>query len=158
MITVIPSFEIMKAVTDNNLTSDNAKLRRDSFTVANDIMSLADVDILLEGGLYERVKIRLNEDHKKFFESIYRIDDSAKGVAGYGIISSINWIAESESRTRRVIILTDNKASYSLSNARIVCMTPRDFLDRIERARKLYEGKAFSSFNDSLIVVFFFTV
>ena len=38
---------------------------------ATDLMTQTDVDVLLEGNLYEKVSPRLNDNHKAFFESIF---------------------------------------------------------------------------------------
>jgi len=44
MITVIPALDVMKAVTDKNIISPASDTRRKSFNMANELMSLADVN------------------------------------------------------------------------------------------------------------------
>jgi hypothetical protein len=62
MITIIPSLEVLKAVTDKNIRGDRADSRRACFDLATELKSLADIEILIEGILYDRLKHRLNAD------------------------------------------------------------------------------------------------
>lgn len=48
MITIIPSLETLKAVTDKNIQGDRADARRECFDIATDLMSMADVRVLIE--------------------------------------------------------------------------------------------------------------
>lgn len=80
MITIIPSLEVMKAVTDNNIQGSGADLRRQAFDKATELMTLANVEVLIEGLIYERIENKLNDEHKVVFQSGYRIDNSAKGT------------------------------------------------------------------------------
>ena len=66
MITIIPTLEVMKSVTDNNIDSDASNYRRIAFDKSTDLMTRAQVDLLLEGNLYEKIKQRLNQSHKSF--------------------------------------------------------------------------------------------
>ncbi len=143
----------MKAVTDTNIQGTNAEIRRKSFDIATDLMSKASVDVLLEGSLYERVKPRLNKDHRIFFESVYRIDNSAIGVTGYGSIEAIRWIATAESRTGLVIILTENPSNYQSPVTDIKVMKPSEFITNVAAAESYCKRGIFSSLTDALMSV-----
>lgn len=157
MITIIPSLEIMKAVVDNNISSPSSQLRRIAFDTSTNLMSLGDIQILIEGILYDKLKHKLNDDHKTFFTSLYRIDNSAKDVTDYDITKAIKWIADSESNSRRVIILSENTKDYEdICDDSIKCFNPAKFLGLVEKAQHYYEVKMFSTLEDSLIAVFFF--
>jgi len=157
MITIIPSLEIMKAVVDNNISSPSSQLRRIAFDTATNLMSLGDIQILIEGILYDKLKHKLNDDHKTFFTSLYRIDNSAKDVTDYDITKAIKWIANSESNSRRVVIISENIKDYeSICNDSIKCFSPPQFLGLVEKAQHYYKVKMFSTLEDSLIAVFFF--
>lgn len=156
MITIIPSLEVMKANVDNNIQSGSAELRRIAFDTATELMSLSSIGVLIEGILYSRLKHKLNDDHKTFFESIYRIDNSAKGVENYNIIQAIKWVAKSESNSKKVIILSENSEDFkSVYNDSIKCLNPSKFIDLVEKAKRLHKRKAFSTLDDSLMAVLF---
>lgn len=157
MISIIPTLEIMKSVTDNNIDSDNSNYRRIAFDKATELMTLAAVDVILEGNLYTKLGIRLNESHKAFFESVYRIDNSARGVENYNITKSIKWVAKSECKIRNVIIITDNKDEYEgdFADDTVSLCSPQEFIHKIELAFFHYKKKRFTSLFDALIVVFF---
>ena len=156
MITVMPSLEVMKANVDNNIQSGGAELRRVAFDTATELMSLSDIDVLIEGILYERIKHKLTEEHKIFFESIYRIDNSAKDVENYNITQAIKWVAKSESNSRKVIILGENIEDFKdVCSECIRCFSPSKFIELVEKAQILYKRKAFSTLDDSLMAVCF---
>ena len=156
MITIIPSLEIMKANVDNNIQSSGAELRRVAFDTATDLMILSGVDVLIEGILYDKLKHKLNEDHRTFFESIYRIDNSAKGVENYNVLQAIKWVAKSEANSKKVIILSENYDDFKNScNECIKCLSPSKFIELIERAKFLHKRGAFSTLDDSLMAVMF---
>jgi hypothetical protein len=158
VITIVPSIEIMKAVTDMNISSPGAEIRRDAFDVAIDLKSLADVKILLDGSLYERMTSRLEESHKVFFDNICNIDNSAKGCSIFNVIGAVRWIAESESKSRKTIILSENPGDFSslvAANKNVVCLKPSDFLYKVNNAKILYESRDVTSLGDALVAVFF---
>lgn len=102
------------------------------------------------------MKTRLNEDQIVFFEAVYKIDNSAKGVVGYDVIKAIKWVAESESKSRKVIVLTENGCDFnSVLCTDIICISPTDFLYKIKKAQSLYASKAFSTLEDAMVAVFF---
>ncbi len=150
-IAIIPALEIMKAVTDVNIQSSGADIRRKAFDLSTDLMSKISVEVILEGALYSRISTRLNDDHKKYFESIYKIDHSVEGVNGYNISESIKWIAKSEAKNRIVIILTENLNSYQVSDPNIKVLKPNDFISKITNAEIQCNKKFFTSFNDAII-------
>ncbi|MEK6945398.1 MAG: hypothetical protein AABW63_01255 [Nanoarchaeota archaeon] len=157
MITIIPSIEVMKANVDNNIQSSGGELRRVAFDVSTDLMSLGDVDVLIEGILYEKIiEPKLLPDHKVFFEKTYRIDNSARGVTDYNIIQAIRWVAESESNSRKVIILSENEGDFeSICDDKIRCFKPARFIELVERAKLLHKAKVFSTIDDSLMAILF---
>lgn len=157
MITIIPALDVMKAVTDKNITSSASDTRRKSFNMANELMSLADVNILIDGFLFEKIKVRLNQDHITFFQSAYKIDNSTKGITSYNITKAIQFIAQIESKSRRVVIVTDSYQDYiSIKTNRIAVMSPHDFVDKVSKAMEYNKNRLFSSLDDSLMAVFYF--
>ncbi len=158
MFTIMPALEVMKAVTDKNISSDGGDNRRKAFDEATDLISLADVSVLIEGQLYTKISQRLNEDHKKFFENTYRIDSSTVGVSGYegNIIKSLNWIASSEAKARKVIVITDNVQNFAgIASENLKAVIPGDFVQKIKRAKQLYALNTFTTLDDALVAVFF---
>ena len=159
MITVIPALDVMKAVTDKNIISPASDTRRKSFNMANELMSLADVNILIDGFLFEKIKVRLNEDHITFFQSAYKIDDSTKDIPdlNFNITKAIQFIAQTESKSRRVVIVTDSYQDYiSIKTNRIAVMSPHDFVDKVSKAMEYNKNRLFSSLDDALMAVFYF--
>ncbi len=154
MITIIPALEILKAVTDKNISGNGADARRESFDLAVDLKSLGDVKILIEGILYNRVKHRIEDIHKIFFEKVCDIDNSAKDVTDYDIQKAIKWIANSESKSRRVIIITENISSY-VSSEKIKVITPMDFIYHAKKIVELTKNKTFISVDEFLLALFF---
>jgi hypothetical protein len=147
----------MKCVTDKNYTGASNDLRRSAFSLSNELMTLADVDVLIDGVIYSMIEVRLNDDHKTFFDSVYKIDKSAFGVHGYNSVKSINWVAKSESQSRRVIIVTSSVSDYQLSRSdRIIIVTPSEFIEKTQKAQDLHERSVFSSLDDALVALFFF--
>lgn len=156
MITIIPSLEVMKAVTDNHIQSYGAELRRQAFDKATDLMTLANVEVLIEGLTYERVESKLIGDHKTIFQSGYRIDNSAKGVPEYGTTQAIKFVADSESKSRKVIIITENSQDFkSICNGNVITLTPSFFIEKVSKAINNYQKKIISNIDDSLNALFF---
>lgn len=158
MITIIPSLEVMKANVNNQMQGSGAELRRISFDTSTDLMSLADVDLLIEGIMYEKILLpRLREDQRVFFEKTYRIDDSAKGVTDYDVLKAIKWIAQSESNSRKVIIISENEKDFEIiCNDYIKCLKPSTFIELVEKAKSLHQAKVFSTIDDALMALFFY--
>jgi hypothetical protein len=156
MITIIPSLEVMKAVTDNNIQSSGADLRRQAFDKATDLMTLANVEVLIEGLVYSRVENKLNDEHKVVFQSGYRIDNSARGLTQYGTTQAVKFVAESESKSRKVIILTENPEEFkSICNGSVITLTPSFFIEKVSRAINNYQKKIISNIDDSLNALLF---
>jgi len=159
VVTIIPCLEVMRAVTDKNISGSSAQLRVEAFHLSLDLKSLTDVEIILEGKMYERLKARLEDDHKVFFEGACKIDNSVKDVSTYDVISAIKWIANSESKINRVIIIGENTSNFNdIINEDIVCVKPSDFIYKVNKAREIFEKKQFTSFHDSIIAMFFFQI
>jgi hypothetical protein len=82
--------------------------------------------------------------------------NSAKGVTGYNIIKAIKWIAQSEAKSRRVIVISENGNDYgSVLCQNIICISPAEFVMKVNKARNLYDTKAFSTLDDALVAVLF---
>lgn len=106
MITIIPALEVMKAVTDNNIQSSGADLRRQAFDGATNLMTLANVEVLIEGLTFERVENKLIPEHKIIFQSGYRIDNSAKGLSTtYSTTQALQFVASSEGKSTTIMSL-----------------------------------------------------
>ncbi len=157
MITIIPSIEVMKASIDNNIQGSGANIRRIALDVATDLKTLSDTEILIEGIMYERViEPKLLPEQKPFFENICKIDNSAKGISGYDIIKAIKFVANSESNSRKVIIVSENERDFeSICCECIICLTPAKFIEVVERAKTLHKMKIFSTLDDSLMAILF---
>ncbi len=156
MITIIPSFGILKSVCDNNISGSASQIREKAFSVATELQSKADVDVLIDGSIFERIKNKLERSHITFFEKTYRIDDSVTGLLSYDHTASVKWVASSESKARRVIILTDNITDFSfILSSRISAVTPTEFIEKVEKAEKDVLTRKFSSIEDSIMAIFF---
>ena len=157
MLSIIPCLEVLKAVTDKNISGSAAQSRVEAFSAAIDLKSISGgADIILEGKLYERVKQRLEPDHEVFFFGSCRIDNSATGLSTYDVLGAIKWIAASEGKTRKTIILGENQSDYgSILNENIICVKPADFVYKVKRAKELFEKRQYTLFQDALTAVFF---
>lgn len=156
MITIIPAQEILKAVVDDNISSSSANLRRTAFDMATELMSLGNVDVLIEGILYKRIEEKLNDEHKIIFNSLYRIDNSAMNVTDYNIHKALKWVAKSESNSRKVILISDDISTFAeVCNNDIKCFTSSIFIDLVNKAQRLSDSKMFSTLDDALIALAF---
>ena len=156
MISIIPALDIMKTITDKNIEGDSATYRRMAFDVATDLMSMDGFDVILEGNLYEKISVRLNADHKAFFESVYTINNAAKDVPSYDVVKSVVWVSESETKTSNVMILSDSPADYTPKKEGIVVCSPQEFILTVQRAKYAHKRKEFSSIHDALNAILFF--
>lgn len=132
MFKIIPTLEIMKSVTDKNITGDAAEMRERCFDEISNLQTISHIEIIIEGMTFDRIKGRLNSDHVKFFETAYRIDDSATGVEGYNVVKSIIWVAIKEAADSKVLIITENVNNYDIENKNIKAITPSDFMTVME--------------------------
>ncbi len=139
MITIIPALEVLKSVTDRNQDGIAAQKRRECFDKATDLITRAHVQVRIEGRCFDLISPRLLEDHKKIFETVYRIDRSAVGVQGYDTVRAINFVASKEGNVSHVIILTENPTRYT-DCGRAVVITPTTFLERITELNIFYEA------------------
>ena len=153
----MPCLEIMKSVTDKNIDSPASKKRVESFEVSNQLIADANVNILIPTQLYKCVGVRLNDDQKVAFESLYRIDSSTEtAVPIYGIEQAINLLADAESKARFVIILTENISTYPCPNhGRIKVLKPEDFIQKVNVIRALKKRGVVSALDEALIVYLF---
>jgi len=158
MITLIPCLEILKAFFDNNINSADAKIRVESFEIANQLTVECNFDILIPSQMFERVTKRFEPDHITAFETLYRIDNSTKNVTPeYNLDKAVNLLAKAESKVRGVIILTENVARYSFltNNDRIRIVTPKIFNLITTTVRTWKKKGQISSVDDVLWVNFF---
>ena len=131
----------MKTVTDKNIVGTAAQSRRQAFEKANDLKSMSNANLIIEGVIYDRIAPRLKEEHKKTFESFYTIDNTGKNTPDYNIISTINFIAKREAKVDCVIILTENVSRHAVAgHKRIVAINPIDFIAKMVKFNKLYES------------------
>lgn len=131
MISITFALEIIKAVTDNNIQSDGAGNRRNAFDEAVKLKSLADIEIVLDGQIYERIEPRLTESHKYAIQDIFRIDNASKNITGYDLISSLNFLAERESQIKKFVLITENCSRYKKHNPNVLIIDPAQFLTHI---------------------------
>ena len=126
----------MKAVTDKNISSGPAEIRRMAFDEATNLQSMAETElqIVIEGILFEKISERLEEDHSKALEDSYVIDYSAKDVENFDIIKGINWIAQNKySKLGKVLIITEssNFSLFKTENESVFSVTPGDFIKKV---------------------------
>ena len=156
MITIMPALEVLKAFSDKNITSPPAIKRVEAFSLSTELMAEANVSILIPSQLYGRIGPRLNDDHKAAFETLYRIDYSAKTIPNFSVQQAINLIADAESKARGVIILTDNPSAYPcLHNQRIKVIKPEEFISRVTIVRSWRKRGVIGSTDDMLWMMFF---
>lgn len=132
MISITFALEIMKAVTDNNIQSEASVNRRKAFDEAVKLKSLADIEIVLDGQVYERIEPRLAEGHKYAIQDIFRIDNASKDIVSYDLISSLDFLAERESQIKKFITVTENCSKYKKHNNNVLIIDPTSFLTNIE--------------------------
>jgi hypothetical protein len=158
MIHIIPEREIMLSVTDKNVASTQSTTRCTAFHKANYLLAQkeASVEIVVEGILYNKIHPRLNDDHKRIFEKLYNINESAVGVTNYDITKAIKFISNKkvELPKGKVIIITEKVDQYSdLSHCSIRVYSPQDFIERTNRFDKIKDN--FNSNADAIITAFF---
>ena len=73
MISIIHGREILKTVTDANISGHAAEERRKSFDNGSNIPTMTDARVIIEGMLYKWIEPRLEPDHLNFFETAYII-------------------------------------------------------------------------------------
>ena len=155
MISILPALDVMKTVTDKNITGDEASYRRVAFDEATELMSFNNFKVILEGNLYDKLSKRLNDDHKAFFESVYTINNSAKGVPHYDVVKSVKWVAESETKTSNVIIISSNPKEYLTKKEGVEICNPKVFIEIVRKAKYFHMRKEFSSIHDALNAILF---
>ena len=156
MFSIVMGLDVLKAVTDQNFDSTPSKIRRLAFDESNILMSETNTEIVIEALTFSGVMHRLNADHIIFFKTAYKFDESAVGVSNYDFYKAIKFVANKESDTNHVIILTDSVSNFSdIVNERCIVLKPSEFLSKIEKAREIYKSKRLSSFEDALITTLF---
>jgi predicted nucleic acid-binding protein len=155
MITIMPCLEVMRSVTDRNIDSAPSKIRVESFQIANELIAEVNAKILIPSQLYDKVSVRLNDEQKTAFETLYCIDNSTKAVTAYDLYKATKLIANAESKAKPVIILTENLTSYSLPNGRIKVMKPKDFIEKVNVVRAWKRRGIISDMGEALLVYLF---
>ncbi len=156
MFSIIVGLDVLRAVTDKNIDSTPSKIRRLAFDEASALMPETDTDVILEAVTFNMIKQRINNDHITFFKTAYKMDESALNVQGYDCYKAIKFVADKESDTNYVIILTDSISNYSDSvKERCIVLKPSEFISKIEKAREIYKNKRLSSFEDAIMTTFF---
>ena len=154
----MPCLEVLRTVTDKNITGPAAESRLKAFQIANELMAEANATILLPSQLYDRVSKRFNDDHKAAWESLYRVDRSTENATHpYDVGNAVRLLSEAESKARGVIIITNNLSIYAPNtmNQRIRIITPEDFISRTLIARSWKKRGMISSLDDALWILFF---
>jgi len=145
MIIILPTFEVMKPVTDSNVTSAASSPRVNAFDKAMELASFEDVELKLEGNLYEKIRGRLTPDHEEFLKNVCLIDNSAKGCPDYNLDKSIEWVAKKDSEINHVIILSSRPAPAGVDANKVRVVSPERFIALAEDAEAIY-----NRFNGSL--------
>ena len=146
----------MKTVTDKNISGTSADNRRQAFDISSELMAMANVDILFTSQLYNRFKDRLKDDHKTFFESMYRIDKSTEDVPDFDVHKSIKTVIKAESKVRGVVVITSNKETHEVKDCNnTIYLEPPEYIKLVNKARSLKKRGLISSLDDSLWFVFF---
>ncbi|MBU3957698.1 MAG: hypothetical protein KKB25_01345 [Nanoarchaeota archaeon] len=145
MLKILPAHEIIKTITDNNIEGTAADIRRNAFEKANELKSILDSEIIIEGQLYDKVEHRLNDDQKIIFTTGCIIDNSGKGATMGGISldinSAINYIADRETKLDYVIVLTENCEQYNkTTHPKKLVIKPLDFISKMTKFMNLYES------------------
>ena len=136
MISFIPELEVVRAVADENITSAPAKIRMQAFEDINRLIAHKyNGEMLIEGILYNVIEPKLNDEHKKAFELLYNIDNSAVDVANYNITKAIQFISKNKVDIlgQKVIIITENLSKYRdfTTNKHIRVLTPQDIIRKL---------------------------
>ncbi len=146
MFAILPALEILKAATDQNIQSQGAQIRVDAFHKANYLQSLTeiDADIVIEGNMFERIKPRLTEDQKVFFETAYRIDNSTSQIPQYDVRQALKWSAKNEANLRKVLIVAENVSDYTndeeiKKSKRIQVIRPAEFVEKTKKLKQLVD-------------------
>lgn len=162
MIFIIPEREILKAVTDSNITSEASKLRVKAFSETHNLIGYRSkpVVMVIEGNLYEIVSHRLTDNHKLVFQDNYEIENSALGTPKYNVTLGIKFIVKEKKlpiRRNRVIILTENTSSYAEyeqnQHPRVRVFNSKDFLKKIDRFQAIKDN--YNDVDDALVTAFF---
>lgn len=131
MLTIIPTLSLMKAVTDKNIVGNKSDEKRICFNNIVDIKTVCEVDLILEGNIFNRIKARLTEEHIVVYNEIFKIDNSSVDLKDYNIFGAIRFIAKRESLNRKVIIIVDSPDDYTDSeiaiNKNIKLLTSKEF-------------------------------
>jgi hypothetical protein len=151
----MPCLEVLKSFSDKNIDSGASKIRVEAFQIANELIAEADVRMLIPSQLYDKVVVRLNEDQKNAFETLYCIDSSTKTVTTYDLYRAAKLLADVESKVRPVIILTENIDSYSLQNGRIKVLKPQDFIEKVNVVRAWKKRGIISDVGEALLIYLF---
>ena len=157
MISFIPELDIMKAVVDSNIDSPSAKCREDAFEELNILLAKTQSVEIMEGILYDKLKVRLTKAHQNVFEHLYIIDNSALDVENYNITKAIKFIAINKAKLpkRKVVIVTDSLHKYSGwgYNSDIVIYTPEQIIKRSHLFHKIVSS--YDSNYGALLTAFF---
>ena len=155
MITIMPCLEVLKSVTDKNISSAPSKIRVEAFDMATKLIAEINADILIPSQIYNRVKPRLNADHQTVFESLYRIDASTD-VPEFNVYKAVKLLAGAESKVRPVIILTENYTAHKeVKSERIKIIRPEDFIKIVKIIKHWKKKNMVQSYSDALNILLF---
>lgn len=155
MITIMPCLEILKSVTDKNISSEPSKVRVEAFNIATELIAEINADILIPSQIYNRITPRLNDEHKVVFNSLYRIDDSTD-VPEFNLYKAVKLLADAESKVRPVIILTENyQAHEEVISERVKIILPKEFIKIIKTIKYWKKKNMVQSYSDALNILLF---
>jgi len=132
MICIIPALEVWRAVVDNNMQSAGSRIRRESFNESINLKTLVNLEIILDSKIYKRILPRLENIHKDMIEKICRISKATEDIPDYNTVESVNGIAKIEAQVNKVMVLTENKNNYAVTDGKVHTITPIEFLNGIK--------------------------
>lgn len=161
MISIFPCYDILKAFTDKNIDSSASRIRVNAFEEADLLVNPKnkDVEIIIEGNLFDRISKRLEPDHIKIFREIYEIDESASNNPKYDHTQTIKFIITEKklkiSPKSKIIVITDNLGEYEefIKNSRVRVIKPEHFLKSITKFKEIREN--YDTPYGALVTVFF---
>lgn len=158
MVAILPGLDVLKSVTDKNLTSAAAETRRKAFDEAIALIGTpeAEAEIVIDGNVFQRISPRLNEDMRKVFEGAFRVDKATVDLPRLNHHAGVRFLANVEKKRQPVIILSDNGAAFSEAEAdKVTTVSAAEFLKCAAAAKDVYEKKIMPTLPAALAAEFF---
>ena len=118
-----------------------------------------DVEVIIEGNCYNKIKDKMMEDHKMLFNDHCTLDNSGVELNNNNIFDSIKFIVKNKklklSNSNRCIIICENKRDYEgLNNdERIVLLNSSEFI--VKSKQVISVMNKVSNPLDALLFIFF---